>query len=316
MAYRKSWLGRISASSFLACALLTQGCGGYRLGYAEPARWSYIRLPFPPTAATQIKQPLLKATRYQIQVCESISNAYRAKATIQSRSGRSYGIAAAALTALGTATTAVAAIYKDDTDEQNIALGTGIALTFTGAAFSIVNAISGSSFVDAYTKAQQSVSEATSTFRASLKDVGAATDPTVLKERICTLRATCFRPYAETQPLGHAFQPQPNNAWPSIEEQESPLVDEYVNAMCAHAGTSAEPALQTCMAQDQAMNADCIEVVCAAALDGGDQATKDSCRSISELRQGSGKPSRTDPVQVRTKEPLAPQDSAIEQPAP
>ncbi len=270
------------------------------MGYPQPERWSYIRLP--PVKNLSPDTPILKAARYQIQVCTNIAAAYGERAARRSRQGRFFDISAPLLTATGAATTAAASLFDDESSEQTALTWSGIIVTLVGASLAVGNVFTGSERAEGYSKAASSVSEATAAFREALRDGDLnTTDPNVLKERICSLRSTCFQSHIDVQPVGTPFSTGIVNPMFQAEFNELPLVDEYVTAFCSQAITEAVTDVSACMGPGTERSAACTEAVCEAALSKGTAEAVKACRTWSAQRQTLGSPAATDPVQVRTK---------------
>ena len=245
--------------------ILTGGCRANQMGYRQPKRWSYIRLP--PARGLSPDTPMLKAARYQIQTCENIATAYRARAASRSREGKLFEISAPLLTATGAATTAAASLFDNDSREQTALTISGIIITFVGAGLVASNVFTGGGRAESYSKAATSVSDAIADFRDALRDGELNTeDSNVLKERICTLRSSCFQRHVDLQPVGEPFTVGTKDPTPQTELHELPLVDEYVTAFCSHPSTASSVDIAQCMTSGAERSASCTESVCEEAL--------------------------------------------------
>ncbi|MFP2895321.1 hypothetical protein [Corallococcus sp. 4LFB] len=272
---------------------LATGCTKHTMGYRRPERWEYVRLP--PIEAVPNQSPLMKAARYQIQVCENIAAGYAELSTNSSKEGTFYKVIGPVLTAVGAASTATSTLLTKDSDEQKAFAITGISATLIGGALAINTAFTGDARSESYSKASASVYGAADKFREALRGKIDASDE-ALKERICSLRAACFQNQINLRPVGDPFGPtsgQPGRF------DENKIVEQYVTSFCSHASSEPGFNLSSCGRPSNASNPQCPETACEAALkDRNNTAAIANCMDWYDRRHDQGDPTATDPVQV------------------
>jgi hypothetical protein len=253
-------------SSLLVSLVLMAGCSR-QLNYAAARDWSYIRLP-PVPQGQSANSPVYKAARYQIKVCENVAAAYGERAASNSRKGIFYRVIGPVFTAFGAASTgAVALADKDRSDQRALAI-VGLGLSLAGAALAVGDEITGGERAESYSKAAASVSDAVSKFRDALRE-GKVSQPSAVKELVCTLRSSCAQQHVGLRPVRN----------PRQSSGEIILEEKYVAALCMN-HVSPEPVDgQGCSAFQGVQSSGCAELACERALlDGNDQEAVNACR--------------------------------------